>query len=105
MDLQFVNNDQQHIVKPHEINLTKSDYPPSTFNPEVLNRIKGSLFGLAIGDALGAHVEFRPRSYLVDNAVTDLQAGGTWGLEKGQVSSWSILTCLYFLFNFEVRSV
>ena len=40
---------------------------------------------MAIGDALGAHVEFRPRSYLEAHRVKDLEAGGTWGLEKGQV--------------------
>lgn len=50
----------------------------------VLERVAGSLLGLAIGDALGAHVEFRPRDYLLSNPVTDLSSGGTWGLEKGQ---------------------
>ncbi len=40
---------------------------------------------MALGDALGAHVEFRPYHYLVQNPVTDLKAGGTWGLQKGQV--------------------
>lgn len=49
------------------------------------NRISGSIFGLAIGDALGAHVEFRPHDFLVDNPVTDLGEDGTWGLSKGQV--------------------
>ena len=59
---------------------------PESFDPDDLDKIFGSLIGLALGDALGAHVEFRPRRYLVDNPVTDLQAGGTWGLRKGQVS-------------------
>jgi hypothetical protein len=43
------------------------------------------LIGLALGDALGAHVEFRPRQYLLSNPVKDLEGGGTWGLKKGQV--------------------
>ena len=43
------------------------------------------MIGLALGDALGAHVEFRPYQYLVEHPVKDLQAGGTWGLEAGQV--------------------
>ena len=51
----------------------------------VLNRVLGSMLGLALGDALGAHVEFRPRQYLVEYPVTDLEGGGTWGLQKGQV--------------------
>ena len=40
---------------------------------------------MSLGDALGAHVEFRPRDFLVEHPVTDLESGGTWGLEKGQV--------------------
>ena len=51
----------------------------------MLDRVKGSMFGMTIGDALGAHVEFRPRSYLIAHTVKDFQSGGTWGLEKGQV--------------------
>lgn len=43
--------------------------------------------GLALGDALGAHVEFRPQSYLAEHPVTGLEGGGTWGLLKGQVKS------------------
>ncbi|CAF3578533.1 unnamed protein product [Rotaria sp. Silwood1] len=45
------------------------------------------MFGLLLGDALGAHVEFRPHAYLLANPVSDLQSGGTWGLEKGQVQA------------------
>ncbi len=43
------------------------------------------MIGLALGDALGAHVEFRPRQFLVENPVKDLKPGGTWGLKEGQV--------------------
>jgi ADP-ribosylglycohydrolase len=63
----------------------KFDHAPSINNDQLLDRIQGSMFGMTIGDALGAHVEFRPRSYLEQNPVNDLQGGGTWGLEKGQV--------------------
>ena len=63
--------------------------PPSPHDPTILNRIKGSLIGMAIGDALGASVEFRPRQYLLDNPVTDFQGGGTWGLKAGQVCVFS----------------
>lgn len=54
-------------------------------DPKILDRVHGSMLGLALGDALGASVEFRPHAYLLDNPVKDLQSGGTWGLEKGQV--------------------
>ena len=55
----------------------------------ILDRIAGSMVGMAVGDALGAHVEFRPRQYMVENPVKDLEGGGTWGLKKGQV--WLLL--------------
>ncbi|CAF4792932.1 unnamed protein product [Rotaria sp. Silwood1] len=58
--------------------------PPSPIDEAILDRIHGSMIGMALGDALGAHVEFRPRQYLVKNPVVDLKGGGTWGLEKGQ---------------------
>ena len=59
--------------------------PPDTIDDGLLDRIHGSLIGLAIGDALGAHVEFHSHSYLVENPVKDLMGGGTWGLKIGQV--------------------
>ncbi len=60
--------------------------PPMDFNDaNILNRIEGSMIGMALGDALGAHVEFRPHQYMVANPVKDLEGGGTWGLRKGQV--------------------
>jgi hypothetical protein len=48
---------------------------------------------MALGDALGAHVEFRPHQYLVENPVTELEGGGTWGLKQGQV--WCLDHILY----------
>jgi len=85
INLQFHDDEKQHIKKPDEIQIDKNDYPPSINNNQLLDHIQGSMFGLAIGDALGAHVEFRPHSYFEVNPVTELQGGGTWGLEKGQV--------------------
>lgn len=62
---------------------------------ETLRRIQGSLVGLAIGDALGASVEFRPNSFLKEHEVTDMQGGGTWGLETGQwTDDTSMALCL-----------
>jgi ADP-ribosylglycohydrolase len=59
----------------------------------ILDKIQGSLIGMALGDALGAHVEFRPYQYLLANPVKDLEGGGTWGLRKGQV------LCLYHILH------
>jgi ADP-ribosylglycohydrolase len=46
------------------------------------DRQRGTLFGLAVGDALGAAVEFQPRGTFA--AVTDFRAGGPHGLEPGE---------------------
>ena len=60
-----------------------------------LQRIQGCLVGLAVGDALGASVEFRPNAYLKENEVKDMLSGGTWGLEKGQwTDDTSMALCL-----------
>lgn len=60
-----------------------------------LDRITGSMAGLAIGDALGASVEFRPRQYLVEHPVRDMMGGGTWGLKEGQwTDDTSMALCL-----------
>ncbi|CAF1253576.1 unnamed protein product [Rotaria sordida] len=53
------------------------------------------MVGMALGDALGAHVEFRPRAFLLQNPVVDLKAGGTWGLKEGQFTDdTSMALCL-----------
>ncbi|UJR07642.1 hypothetical protein I4U23_011930 [Adineta vaga] len=64
-------------------------------SPREEAKVVGSLVGLAIGDALGASVEFRPRQYLVDHPVRDMQGGGTWGLQAGQwTDDTSMALCL-----------
>jgi hypothetical protein len=82
------------IMKPEELENELTD-PPEAINSNILDRIHGSMIGMALGDALGAHVEFRPHAYMLANPVTDLKGGGTWGLEKGQVSS-SHMNVLFF---------
>ncbi|CAF1136940.1 unnamed protein product [Didymodactylos carnosus] len=77
---------------PHEY---KCPVPEGTFSDTATNQIQGSLVGLALGDALGAHVEFRPRTFLVHHPVTDLEGGGTWGLNAGQwTDDTSMALCL-----------
>ena len=47
------------------------------------NRLRGALIGLAVGDALGAAVEFRsPGSFA---PVTGYRSGGPHGLKAGAV--------------------
>jgi hypothetical protein len=80
----YHDKDHTRIKKPDELE-SSMIFPPEKINDEELDKIRGSLIGLALGDALGAHVEFRPRQYLLGHPVTDLEPGGTWGLKKGQV--------------------
>ncbi|CAF1097386.1 unnamed protein product, partial [Didymodactylos carnosus] len=87
LDCQFHDADQKSIKKPDELGIDAKNYPPAKMNDDLLDRIQGSIFGMALGDALGAHVEFRPHSYLVANPVKELLGGGTWGLQKGQVGN------------------
>ena len=49
---------------------------------EIQDRKRGALFGLAIGDALGAAVEFKPPGTF--EAVTNYRAGGPHGLSAGE---------------------
>jgi hypothetical protein len=74
-------------MKPDELE-EYMEYPPGQVDDKILDHIHGSMIGMALGDALGAHVEFRPHAFMLEHPVTDLQGGGTWGLQKGQVSSY-----------------
>jgi len=80
-------------ILPHNIAIV---WPPTETNDsDALDRITGSLVGLAVGDALGASVEFRPHEYLVANPVREMMAGGTWGLRAGQwTDDTSMALCL-----------
>ena len=69
----------------HEFMNEIPDPPSNKLDGTLLDRITGAMVGLALGDALGAPVQFRPREYLLNNPVCDLNAGGTWSLGKGQV--------------------
>jgi ADP-ribosyl-[dinitrogen reductase] hydrolase len=58
-----------------------------------LNRFRGCLLGLAVGDAVGMTVEFQPRGSfpLVNNMV----GGGVFGLQAGQwTDDTSMALCL-----------
>lgn len=57
------------------------------------DRFRGALLGLAVGDALGTTVEFRPRGTF--RPVTDMIGGGPFDLEPGQwTDDTSMALCL-----------
>ena len=57
------------------------------------SRTRGSLLGLAVGDALGTTVEFQSRGSF--EPVTDIVGGGPFGLEPGQwTDDTSMALCL-----------
>lgn len=60
---------------------------------ELKDRFLGSLLGLAVGDALGAPVEFKERGSFPP--VTQMEAGGPFNLKKGQwTDDTSLALCL-----------
>ncbi|CAF3341506.1 unnamed protein product [Rotaria socialis] len=91
MELTFPSFDEKKL--PDEIKIIRPTNKPQ--DTVTLDRITGSLIGLAIGDALGASVEFRPQSYLAAYPVTGMMGGGTWGLKAGQwTDDTSMALCL-----------
>lgn len=90
LDLQFHDKTKQ-IKTPRDLQNDIPE-PPKSVDESIFDRIAGSIIGLALGDTVGACVEFRPHEYLVAHPVTDLQGGGTWGLQAGQV----ILSTYYY---------
>ncbi|CAF3385425.1 unnamed protein product [Rotaria sp. Silwood1] len=82
-------------VLPHHIHLDKPPETQRTVEAEQRNRVVGSLLGLAVGDALGASVEFRSHQYLMVHPVEKMKSGGTWGLKAGQwTDDTSMALCL-----------
>ena len=58
-----------------------------------IDRYRGSLIGLAVGDALGASVEFS--NPFTMKKVSDMQSGGTFGLPAGKwTDDTSLALCL-----------
>lgn len=58
-------------------------------------KIRNTLYGAIVADALGVPVEFKDRGYLKKNPVTDMIGYGTYNLPKGSWSDDSSMTlCL-----------
>ena len=62
-------------------------------NNDHIHRARGALLGLAVGDAIGTTVEFKPRGSF--KPLTDMVGGGPFGLEPGQFTDdTSMALCL-----------
>ena len=60
-----------------------------------VNKLRGGILGVAIGDALGVPVEFTDRSYLKRNPVTKMIGYGSWNQPPGTWSDdSSLMLCL-----------
>jgi ADP-ribosyl-[dinitrogen reductase] hydrolase len=60
---------------------------------QLIDRIRGALLGLAVGDAVGTSVEFKPRGSFA--SVTDMTGGGPFGLNAGEwTDDTSMALCL-----------
>ena len=55
----------------------------TTIMVDVVDRVTGSLMGLAVGDAVGTAVEFMPPGSFPP--VTGMQGGGKFSLSPGEV--------------------
>ncbi|CAF1358294.1 unnamed protein product [Adineta steineri] len=68
---------------------------PSDWVKDVYAKTFMEKLRLAVGDALGASVEFRPHEYFIHHPVQDMEGGGTWGLKAGQwTDDTSMALCL-----------
>ena len=57
-----------------------------------MSLIKNGLIGFAVGDAMGVPIEFKNREELLDNPVTSMIDGGTYGLPAGTFSDDTSMT-------------
>jgi ADP-ribosyl-[dinitrogen reductase] hydrolase len=62
--------------------MTRIEHRPSTKPRAIEDRAIGTLLGLAIGDAIGATLEFRARDTY--EALTDMVGGGPFSLKVGE---------------------
>lgn len=63
-------------------------------NDNLMNRIKGGMYGVAVGDALGGTTEFMTEREIKEKYgyLTKIIGGGVWNLEPGEVTDDTMMT-------------
>ncbi len=63
-------------------------------NSKLIDRIKGGLYGVAVGDALGGTTEFMNTRQIKAKYkyLTEIVGGGVWNLEPGEVTDDTMMT-------------
>ncbi|WEK53725.1 MAG: ADP-ribosylglycohydrolase family protein [Candidatus Cohnella colombiensis] len=61
---------------------------------QLIDRIRGGLYGVAVGDALGGTTEFMSRSEIMKEHgnLTEIIGGGVWNLDAGEVTDDTMMT-------------
>ncbi|RKP50161.1 ADP-ribosyl-[dinitrogen reductase] hydrolase [Cohnella endophytica] len=61
---------------------------------DLMNRIKGGIYGVAVGDALGGTTEFMSQREIASKHgyLTEIIGGGVWRLEPGEVTDDTMMT-------------
>lgn len=67
-----------------EARADRPDPEPVPDKPVIIERARGMLLGLAVGDALGSTLEFGPRIASVKDYHCEMIGGGPFGLQPGQ---------------------
>ncbi|WP_106767635.1 ADP-ribosylglycohydrolase family protein [Paenibacillus faecalis] len=60
----------------------------------LMDRIKGGMYGVAVGDALGGTTEFMSEREIKEKygCLTEIIGGGVWNLEPGEVTDDTMMT-------------
>lgn len=61
---------------------------------KLMSRIKGGMYGVAVGDALGGTTEFMTEQEIKKKHgyLTEIVGGGVWSLEPGEVTDDTMMT-------------
>lgn len=89
MSLEFPN--PLRSMLPHEIKIVSPPLTLTSNDEPAISRIRGSLVGLAVSDAIGVSAYSRSHEDLCAQPITCMMGGGKWDLTAGK---WSNVTSM-----------